>query len=217
MRYFTKNDISSEIINAKKQEKLEDIDITLYDGNDPFHSVIDLYFVKNKTKLESISNQVVEESDNYYYYQIPFENRGYGIIPTKVVITTDVTDYENIFDDGHGNLQVIIDENKIKVGNIFYNSGVILLYHNDLIENITSVDIIFKRKVEFLKREYYVNVNRNEFPTSANDTFLDSDAPYPYITNIILFNEYGEAIKKASLSKPIKTEEDMLLILEMFE
>ena len=252
MQSFTKNDYKSQIITSYKHEYMQGVEFNLYEQGSPFFDVLKSSFINKEFRLEEIPKIKVEQTSGYFWYQTPFNKRGYGTKRGSLIIKNvffDLIDdengnmhidtvneanqvYDELINDGYSvtlqdveniqaNFEYIKNQEDI-VGNIFYNSGNIFLYKyvfgdvfNDFNANI--LDIEYLRKVEFLRESFYANLISNETTFSMNNTFMDSDAPIPYVTNIILFNDDNDAIMRARLSKPIKCKRDILFLIEHYE
>lgn len=178
-----------------------------------------------KQPVEFIPQQerLLDGASSFVHYQIPYEDRGSGIIPSSLSITSGSL---SIIDDGNGNLIDGNDPSEPVIGNIFYNSGNIFITSNSDFYNTSTaykdikdlnMTIDYEREVYFVHHKYFIDIDQDKYTFSTNDTFKNSDADSPFLTTVYLYNDNNELIAKANLSKPVSTQNDIFLILDDLE
>lgn len=225
MKSFTDDQKSSKTVYTNRSESLTTSDFTAYAVSDPFYnSLKNLFYNDDLSPIEYVPDQELQTLNDFVYFQIPYEQRGDSVVPNKFTITNGT---DSITDDGNGNLVDANDGTETIIGNIFYETGVIVITSDNNFTNSgtpiktdiagNSVTINYQRKAFFIHNKYYIDIDQDEYTYSTNETFKDSDAPHPFLTSVSLFNNKNQLIAVARLSKPISTETDIFLILDDLE
>jgi len=148
---------------------------------------------------------------------IPMLLYGENIMP--YTFTLDYDSY-TLSDDGKGN---IIDSDEDIIGQIFYSQGIVVLTkrpHSNLSNELSSsvisdITLGFASNYTIREYQYKCEIGSNEFNYSLNpslrsgstvDVYKDFvSQPYfnPYMTTIGLYNDKGDLLVVAKLSKPI--------------
>ena len=222
MRTFSEENKTREIVSTGRSETFNTIDFKEYTASDAFYRSIEELFYTGSA-VEYIPEQVRNQSASYTHYQIPYNKRSGGLYANTFVLESGSL---KLVDDGNGNLTDANDPLEPHVGNIFYNSGNIMItsegtFHNSStkykeIKNL-NVTLSYKRETFFVHNKYFIDVNADDYTFSMNPTFRDSKAPHPFLTTIYLYNEKNEKIAVAKLSKPVSTENDVFIILDDLE
>lgn len=152
----------------------------------------------------------------------------YGSISVIIQFTySNTTKDITLIDNGHGEL---IYNNNV-YGRIMYSCGIIVIYNKDikiddnigqfvLTNNKTKVN--WKSTVMLYQNHVLVRTKKDEFNVSQNPSLIVDeengilnqdivkfDAFTPYITTIGLYNDKGELLVIARLSKPIPKRNDI--------
>ena len=130
---------------------------------------------------------------------------------TVTLISGSVT----LYDDGLGNML----SSSLKVGDIIYEHGLIILTSGSFINNFISTPNLtcsFESTVTIYESQYKCTIRQNEFNFSQNPTLIsgssNSGVIYdyatgsyfnPYITTIGLYNNSNDLIAVAKLAQPI--------------
>jgi hypothetical protein len=94
----------------------------------------------------------------------------------------------------------------------------ILLYSGSLQKNLKAIGLETQ-----LSDEYYIKVGPGEFNRTTNPSYLDNwkikqqfiNNPVSYITSIGLYNDTGDCLAIAKLSKPLKNDYDSSHIIKI--
>lgn len=178
-------------------------------------------FYSSKFSLEQIPTQQkidLDQENSIVYYQIPYTLRSNGVIPNT--FTIEYASGDELVDDGNGNL---VNENEEIIGNIFYNSGVIIVKGSGSFDSTTPYNsikddnsiIFYDRNTFFLKEQYFVKIPEGKFSNTSNTTFKNSESEYPFFTKIVLLNDENEPILVATINKPIPTDQSSLVVIDV--
>lgn len=229
MEYIPKEQIHRNIITSPKRIYDNNVEFQKYFSSESMFRYVYTSFYSGSA-LEYIPEQNLEEFDitgSFVYYQIPLRKRGYDIKRNTFSITVDNQYY--LDDDGFGNLY---ERGTTKfVGNVFYNIGVInilntgsfedsIINFQDLDNPSYEKDIYFVRDMKFIEERIHVSIDSDAYTYSTNPTFQytgNNDAPYPFLTKIILYNDDNEIVAVASLSRPVELSTDVFVVLDMLE
>jgi uncharacterized Fe-S cluster protein YjdI len=121
-----------------------------------------------------------------------------------------------IIDDGDGNLYDETDETTM-LGVVMYNVGLIILYDNNLSEDIenkiSGLELEFYSTITIYEHQYHCVIGPNEFKTTQNPSIINPDNTLPeyafekyfspYITTVGLYNDNKDLLAVAKLSKPL--------------
>lgn len=132
-----------------------------------------------------------------------------------------------LVDNGRGEL---VYNNNV-YGRIMYSCGIIIIYNKDVVINDTvgefrlypnATRISWKSTVMLYQNHVLIRTKKNEFNVSMNPTLIDDvengilkqdivklDTFNPYITTIGLYNDSGDLLAVARLSKPIPKRHDI--------
>ena len=109
-----------------------------------------------------------------------------------------------------------------KIGNVFYDEGVIVLDASNTSIQLSEAQLGFKNNVDRDEYEYVCMVQDNEFNMSQNPTiietgslatnpvpksFVSSGDWDPYVTTIGLYNDHNELLAIGKLGRPIRKVE----------
>jgi hypothetical protein len=229
MEYIPKEQIHRNIITSPKRILVGDVEFQKYFSSESMFRYVYTSFYSGSA-LEYIPEQNLDEFDvtgSFVYYQVPLNKRGYDIKRNTFSITVNNNYY--IDDDGFGNLY---ERGTTKfVGNVFYNIGIVNILNTGSFENssinfqdldvsIYEKNITFVRDMKFIEERIHVSIDSDAYTYSTNPTFQFTgfrDAPFPYLTKIILYNDDNEIIAVASLSRPVELSTDVFLVLDMLE
>lgn len=224
MQSFNDEQKKREIVHTKRGELVTTTKFTEYSTSDPFYNSCDqLFFPDSGSSVEYIPQQERSLGNSFTHYQIDYEKRSSGVVPSSVTISSGSL---SIIDDGDGNLIDSNDPNEPVIGNIFYNSGNIFITSSGDFHNTSTayksikdleMSIDFEREVFFVHNKYFIDIDQDKYTFSTNETFKDSDADHPFLTTVFLYNDGNELIAKANLSKPVSTQNDIFLILDDLE
>ena len=120
--------------------------------------------------------------------------------------------------------------NTNKVGNVFYESGKIILTRPEAID-LSNFDLYFKSQHTIYEREIVCKINNNEFNYSMNNSLRQTERETddrvkafatgsdfsPYITTVGLYNDRQQLVAVGKLGRPIKSEKncDLSLIIRL--
>jgi hypothetical protein len=221
MEFLSDKDIRIDSVEKDKFIRIQTVPFDSYNITSSFYQSISASFLDPLNSLELIHAQNIEPSlpDNLVMYQIPFENRGYGVKENSFKIEYDAGDV--LFDDGNGNLV----DGQVHVGNIFYNSGLVVISNTGSFASAVGYqsvvdelsEITFKRTVQFTEERYFINVDANKYVTSSNPTYNPDVHPHPYISNIYLQNRLGQIIAVARLNTPLPLNTNYFFVLEYLQ
>lgn len=204
---ITHNSVYTKIINDLELEYIDESDSLLY-------GIKNLFLPKNKMPVDFQQGQDLPDSDvinDLYFFQIDREYRELDIVPNSIQMkffeTTISSSEEDIFlsDDGNGNILY----GNIMVGNIFYNSGVIVIYNNVQIDGLLLFDdiisnyklqFIFKYNIQFFEDFFELEISPKDYTYSFNPTY-DEEKPI-FFSKIYLMNDNNDLIATAVLSRP---------------
>ena len=221
LKQLQTEDVIEQIITVPKREWIESVPFVQYfdvfGDDEGFKTIQNAIYSSNSILSILPYQEKIDLEDNFLYYQIPFENRSNGVIPNT--FTIEYASGDELVDDGRGNL--VNEEDEI-VGNIFYNSGIIVVKGNGTFENETPYsDLInedsiihYDRETYFVKQNFFIKINPNDYNNSSNPSFFESESESPYFTKVILTNDLGEVILVASLNKPLPTNQDVLVVVD---
>jgi hypothetical protein len=228
MEMIPKEQVHRNVITSPKKIFYNDVPFVEYTyGQDlEFNDIYVAYFSGSAT--EYIPNQNFDGFDptgSVVFHQIPLRYRGYGITPNTFSMTVG-SSAQALVDDGYGNLLESGTTNR--VGNLFYNSGNIFIYNTgsfsnggddfmDIDENSLTKNIRFTREMKFVEKRVYLTIDSAKYTFSTNPSFVTSDAQYPFITKIILYNDNNEAVMVANLSRPVYLDNDISVVLDLLE
>ena len=116
-----------------------------------------------------------------------------------------------------------------KVGNIFYDQGMVIYspYQNELVSSSFSKDftLSYKSSLDIEQSKYYINIPMNDYNTSTNTTLYDKTGSLlsfatgseftPYITTIGLYDSSYNLVAIAKLGTPIPKRNDIDLNFEV--
>lgn len=185
------------------------------------------YFFNSKKELGKY--EINSYNDIIDFYE---ENSNYDDIVLLSLSQKDIGNtikrgsfvYENIHenefyvDDSNGNLY----SGSVGVGNIFYESGLILFYNTEKIYS-GSMDYQFEYNTKNYIYELNCSceINESEFNATNNPTNCDSETKeilnkdVAYMTTIGLYNDFNELIAVGKLSNPIKKDLDNKMIIRL--
>jgi hypothetical protein len=214
-------DIIEQIIEVPKREWIQNVPFehffNTFGSDEGFKTIENAFYSKNSL-IPTVSYQKkIDLEDSFLYYQIPFKNRSDGVLPNTFVI--EYASGDEIIDDGNGNL-INIDEEI--VGNIFYNSGIVVVKGDGQFENgvlysqLEDSDSImyFDKKTFFLKQKFFIKINPSDYNSSSNPSFFGSNVESPLMTRVILTNDQDEVILAGTLNKPIPTDQETLVVID---
>lgn len=223
-----KEQVHRNVITSPKKIFYGDVEFERYDyGVDmEFGDILFTYFSGSPQEYIPLQKlNTFDPSGSVVFHQIPLRRRGYGITPRTFVMTVDSSN-QTLVDDGNGNL--LQEGTTTHVGNIFYNSGNVFIYNTgsfsgggipflDIADPSYVKDIRFVREMKFVEERVYLSVDSSQYTFSTNPSFIYSDAPHPFITKIVLYNDNNEAIMVGHLSRPVEVDNDISIVLDMLE
>jgi len=141
----------------------------------------------------------------------------------RALTQNEITSLSSLYDIDYSALQTN------KVGNIFYDQGMIIYspYQNELVSASFTKDftLSYKSSLDIEQLKYYINVPMNDFNTSTNPSLYDitgSLASFatgsdfnPYITTIGLYDTNYNLVAVAKLGAPIPKRNDIDLNFEV--
>ena len=141
----------------------------------------------------------------------------------RALTQNEITSLATLTDTNYSALQTN------KVGNIFYDQGMIIYspYQNELVSSSFTKDftLSYKSSLDIEQLKYYINVPMNDFNTSTNPSLYDitgSLASFatgsdfnPYITTIGLYDTNYNLVAVAKLGAPIPKRNDIDLNFEV--
>jgi hypothetical protein len=116
-----------------------------------------------------------------------------------------------------------------KVGNIFYDQGMVIYspYQNELVSASFTKDftLSYKSSLDIEQSKYYINIPMNDYNTSTNPSLYDSTGSLlsfatgseftPYITTIGLYDSSYNLVAVAKLGTPVPKRNDIDLNFEV--
>jgi hypothetical protein len=141
----------------------------------------------------------------------------------RALTQNEITSLATLTDTNYSALQTN------KVGNIFYDQGMIIYspYQNELVSASFTKDfnLSYKSSLDIEQLKYYINVPMNDFNTSTNPSLYDitgSLASFatgsdfnPYITTIGLYDTNYNLVAVAKLGAPIPKRNDIDINFEV--
>jgi len=152
---------------------------------------------------------------------IPKNVFGEKIKLKSVTITSNSIDY---IDDGYYNIKTPIGNT---IGNIFYETGHIIITSGSYLNLFDNFSISFKGTQKITEFEAICDIKKNEFNYTSNVTAFISGADYigeftsseltPYITKIGLYDDYNNLLVIGKVPRPVeKTNKlDMSFVIKM--
>jgi len=156
---------------------------------------------------------------------IPHKKFGEQIKPNSVVIESGSgASYKKFIDDGSYNLFVSGNDSPREViGNVFYDTGHILITSESYTASLATFDLSFQSTVEIREYEVVCTVLEGEYNYTSNLTAmlsgsgnngfymtpLVSSSMKPLITMIGLYNDNNELLMIGKLGRPYKREYDL--------
>jgi len=123
-------------------------------------------------------------------------------------------------DDGLGNVYQTLGGTTTKVGNIFYEHGIIVVeVASANIEYFTAGTLSFKNTHVIEEHEYMCNAGKHEFNATTNQSvlsniasgsvagFVSSSAFNPYVTTVGLYDDNSNLLAIGKLGQAIKKSE----------
>lgn len=161
----------------------------------------------NIDNIKYISRSIEDEIS---VLNIPSNLFGERIFPGSITITSASIEYS---DDSNCNLKT---EGGLTVGNVFYDTGHIVITSGSNIDMFNSFDILFKNVVLINEYEVQCESTPSEHAYSTNMTAYDNSGSYldifsgsefrPYITTIGLYSDDNELIALGKLPRPIQKD-----------
>ena len=156
-------------------------------------------------------------SDGIRVINIPKKIYGDQLKPTSILIETNSI---FIIDDGNYNLYVSGTSPREIIGNVFYDTGHIIITSQSLTSSLDVFDLSFQSTVEIKEFEAVCNVLEGEYNYTSNPTAASASSGFyipafvsssikPLITTIGLYNDANELLMVAKLGRPYKRDYDI--------
>jgi hypothetical protein len=173
-----------------------------------------LYNFVNPDKIYNISRSI---DDGIRILNIPINTFGLEIKPNSILIETGST---KIIDDGNYNLYVSGSDPRTIIGNVFYQTGQLLITSQSYTSSLDVFDFSFQSTVEIKEYEVVCSVLEGEFNYTTNLSayetnsldyipIFSSSLYKPLITTIGLYNDNNELVMVGKLGRPFKREYDL--------
>ena len=222
MKDLKKENYIEYLNEYKKPVEYTGVSFEYYGGDDDLIYSVEQTFYRDGFSYDHIDRQIREYNGEFYLFQIPLDDRKYGLVRGSVSI--EVGGFL-IVDDSNGNLYLSedVDETEL-IGNVFYNSGCIFITSNnnffDTTTNIFSefgntTTINFKKYVVFNEKNIIIPVKQNDYRSSTNESW-NTEVPI-HFNEVLLYNEDFEVIAVGKLSRNTPLINNITLLLESIE
>lgn len=186
----------------------------LYYKSGSIHIDNPAYNYVNSSTLKYVSRSI---EDGIRVINIPSLIYGDQIKPNSVLIESNSL---KIVDDGNYNLYISGTFPRNIVGNVFYDTGHIIITSQSYTSSLDYFDLSFKSTIEIKELEVVCTVLESEFNYTNNPTAASGSSGYyiseiasssikPFITTIGLYDDDGELLMIGKLSKPFKRNYDL--------
>jgi len=170
-------------------------------------------------KLKYVSRSL---DDRIRVINIPYKKIGDQIKPTSVVIIENSSS-KTIVDDGNYNLYISGSSPREIIGNVFYDTGHIIISSQSYSSSLDNFDLSFQSTIKIKEYEVVCTVLEGEYNYTSNPTatmtgsgnygfymtpFVSSSLK-PLITTIGLYNSDNELLMVGKLGRPYKREYDL--------
>lgn len=157
---------------------------------------------------------------------VPQQIYGLGIKPGTFYLSSLKTFLK---DDSEGNI-VYLDDATTKVGNIFYEHGIIVLISSvitdlifdSIVLQFQNCHVIFEKSIKCVVKDYELEYSYNKtliVSGSSSDLKSFATASYftPYITTVGLYNDSNDLLAVAKFSQPVPmpSKTDFTSIIKM--
>lgn len=159
--------------------------------------------------------------DRIRVINIPENKIGDGIKPTSVIIESGSGgSYKRFIDDGKCNLYIDGSSPRTIIGNVFYNTGHIIITSESYSSSLDTFDLSFQSTLEIKELEVACTVLEGEFNYTANPTACSASSGFymsplvsssmkPLITTIGLYDDNNDLVMVGKLGRPYKREYDL--------
>ena len=191
--------------------------VTLYENNTPFtdDSNGNLFDIRDEIIISLVDNgenssigvmlfediigNTYSATINSYFFDIESKEIYLTIGSTQYSALVDVFDLETGRMIANNFTFLPEDASGIKIGNVFYNHGLVTLTRNPNIRLINNWDLTFKSTETIYEHEYLLIVNESDYNVSTNPTAVQSvGGAYQTFTD-----DYGKT-KRVYTEQPVK-------------
>lgn len=167
-------------------------------------------------KLKYVSRSL---DDRIRVINIPRKKIGDQIKPKSVVII-EASSSKTIIDDGNYNLYISGSSPREIIGNVFYDTGHIIISSESYSSSLDNFDLSFQSTIQIKEYEVVCTILEGEFNYTSNPTAVSGNTSFyknefvssslkPLITTIGLYNSDNELLMVGKLGKPYKREYDL--------
>lgn len=197
-------------------------------GDDLMYISIPRSIVGNRVKAGSFKAVLVNQVE-----MDSIEIRSGSTIDVSNLTQTEQETLEtgNIIDNSEGTLLFRHpDQTVLKVGNIIYSHGLVVITYQPLIEYLEIIDnpdLSWKSSVEVLTYNVHLKIKDYEYNSTLNPTASDlegnlltnvtSSTFTPYITTVGLYNDANELLAVGKLNQPVpkSAETEMSIVYKV--
>jgi hypothetical protein len=189
-------------------------------------------YINNIQSIDELRYFPTESGESILTLSIPSKLFGDYVKPGSFSASlfegSPIIAYKDVYDDGQGN---IIDTNDIKIGNILYSSGLIIITNSGSADSNPQEfsQVRWESSYTIYETQYKCTIRANEFNYSLNPSLLSGSiigqnnilnsgsATYedfvtgsdfsPYVTTVGLYSDNQELLAVAKLAQPLPTSQ----------